>query len=134
MPVAAATLKVTAVTVVASETEPTPATAEAPTAAELDATTPVAADPTPVEARAEPPTPPDAPDVPTPPAGARPLAWTTPLGSKSASCASHAAGPAIMRRRPSEMLRNERTTVGSNWVPAHTASSARADAGDIGCL
>ena len=49
-------------------------------------------------------------------------------------CASHATGPAATRRRPREIWRKARTTTGSNWVPEHRVSSARALAADIGRL
>jgi hypothetical protein len=40
--------------------------------------------------------------------------------------ATHEAGPTVHLSRPREMFRNALTTVGSNWVPAHRASSSRA--------
>ena len=52
----------------------------------------------------------------------------------SVAWASHDTGPVARRRRGTEMLRNARTTVGSKWVPADRASSARACADEIGCL
>src|SRR5918992_3344194 len=42
------------------------------------------------------------------------------------SWASHERGPTVNHSRASEIKRNLRTTVGSNWEPAHFASSARA--------
>ena len=36
--------------------------------------------------------------------------------------------------RPMEMFRKARTTIGSNWLPAHRASSSRAAAGVIALL
>ena len=50
------------------------------------------------------------------------------------SCVNHDNGPIAIRRRPIEMFRNARTTVGSNWLPAQRANSARAAAADTGCL
>ena len=42
---------------------------------------------------------------------------------------SHASGPTRYRMRPSEMLRNARTSPGSNCTPEQRTSSARASAG-----
>ena len=50
-------------------------------------------------------------------------------GGNNASCANHDSGPMTRRSRPSEMLRNARTTVGSNCVPAQRAISAPAATG-----
>ena len=52
----------------------------------------------------------------------------------SGTCASHDSGPIASRSRPSERFMNARTTAGSNWVPAHRVSSARASAGEIAFL
>ncbi len=47
---------------------------------------------------------------------------------------SHANGPASGRSRPMETSRKARTTLGSNWVPAQAANSARAALGLIDAL
>jgi hypothetical protein len=42
------------------------------------------------------------------------------------SCAIHEPSPTTRQRRPTEMLRNARTTTGSNCAPEHRTSSSRA--------
>lgn len=44
----------------------------------------------------------------------------------SGSWAIHDAKPTTRQSRPIEMLRNARTTTGSNWLPEHLTSSCRA--------
>ena len=63
-----------------------------------------------------------------------PAAPPTGMRPRTGSSAIHESGPITSRSRPMEMLRNARTTSGSNWVPAQRASSARASAGDIAVL
>ena len=93
-----------------------------------------------------PPTPPgsttpgNTPAAPTTAAAAAPLAapascpaarWASPT---SGTTAAHDVGPTVHHRRPSEMRRNARTIAGSNWPPAHAASSRRAAGTLIGFL
>ncbi len=66
-------------------------------------------------------------------AGAAAVAPASPEG-RNVSCVNHDSGPIARRSLPSEMLRNARTTLASNWVPAHRASSARAAAAVPGFL
>jgi hypothetical protein len=44
------------------------------------------------------------------------------------------SGPVVRRSRPRPIARRARTTCGSNGLPAHRVSSARATAADIGFL
>src|SRR5205807_7158701 len=66
------------------------------------------------------------------PARARaPMAATCdeiPMGRprRKGSWPTHASGPATQRTLTSDTLRMARTTLGSNWVPAHLVSSSRA--------
>ena len=48
------------------------------------------------------------------------------------SCAIHEPIPTTRQRRPTEMLRNARTTTGSNCAPEHLTSSWRAAVTPIG--
>ncbi len=58
---------------------------------------------------------------------------TEEICSAMGELASQVIGPA-RRRVDSEIDRNALTTSGSNWAPAHRASSARAVSNDIGSL
>ena len=53
---------------------------------------------------------------------------------RNGSCTRNDSGPVFHNRRGIEIPRNARTAAGSNWVPAHRASSARAAATAIGFL
>ena len=79
-------------------------------------------------------------DPPTSPAASAPttaraelatVATPGPRGIRpsTGACASQESGPIASRSRPSEMLRNARTTRGSNWSPAQRAISSRAAIG-----
>ena len=74
---------------------------------------------------------------PTSPAATEPTTATAELATvampgesgmrpRMGACASHESGPMASRRRPSETLRNARTTRGSNCAPAQRAISSRA--------
>ena len=54
--------------------------------------------------------------------------------SKLGRCENQPIGPIVHRILPSEICRNDRTSPGSNWVPALRRSSARACSGASGLL
>jgi hypothetical protein len=54
--------------------------------------------------------------------------------ASSGAWLSQETGPITSRIRPSEMFRNARTSAGSNCVPEHAVSSARASSGVAGSL
>ncbi len=54
--------------------------------------------------------------------------------ASSGAWVSHERGPSRSRSLPREMFTNARTRRGSNWVPAHRASSDRASAALAGSL
>ena len=58
-------------------------------------------------------------------AAAVPSAGASGVWPTTGSCVSHDIGPMTRRSRPRPMLRKARTTCGSNWVPALSASSLR---------